>query len=255
MWNTQPASRGFYTNHPKYYGIQDTHAGPLTFSIDGSELVEVNGPHVFFTVPGHVYKYGCEENKSRHHCFICSLGERIASYVEGGLFPADCTAPVPVKDSERFHLTMLEIMSLLRKSPVVPPRAVLLYEDLLLQVAEAEEQPSPLTPYCREKIAALADRIRSHPEQNFDFDAAAADCAVTLTHFRRLFKQLFALPPQQFLIHSRLQAAAALLIANGTPLSIAEVAEQTGFQDQNYFSRLFKQHYRISPMEYRREFQ
>lgn len=255
MWNSHPVSHGFYTNHSKYYGIQYNHSGPLTFSIDGSKPVKVNGPHVFFTCPGHVYQYGCEENKSRHHCFICSQGERMRSYVEGGLFPTDCIVPIPVKDSERFYLTMLEIMSLLRKSPIVPPRAVLLYEDLLLQAAEAEEQPSSLAPYCRDKIAALAERIRANPEQDFDFDAAAADCAVTLPHFRRLFKQVFALPPQQYLIRTRLQTAAALLIAKGTPLSIGEVAERSGFTDQNYFSRLFKQHYRISPMEYRREFQ
>ena len=36
--------------------------------------------------------------------------------------------------------------------------------------------------------------------------------------------------------------------------SVAEVALHSGFTDQNYFARMFKQQYRITPLEYCRTF-
>ena len=255
MWNDHPDCRGITHNHALYYGIQYNHTGPLLFSGDDNPPVRVNGAHVFLTVPGHHYVYGCEENESRHHCFICCAGTRMEEYISGGLFPTDIRTPVPVTDPERFLRTMLEIMSLLKQSPVVPPRAVWLYEDLLLQIAESGKEQTPFSPYCREKIMDLAERIRLMPERDYDFSAAARDCAVTLIHYRRIFKQLLGVPSQQFLIHCRLQKAASLLLIQGDPLPVSEVAERSGILDQNYFSRLFKRHFHISPMDYRREFQ
>ena len=254
MCNNYPDSSGMMTNRALYYGIQYNHTGPLVFSGDDNPPVRVNGAHVFLTAPGHRYIYGCEAQEKRHHCFICCVGPRMQEYVSGGLFPEDIRVPVPVSAPERFLRTMLEIMSLLKRSPVVPPRAVWLYEDLLLQIAESRKEQVPLSPYCRKKIMDIAELIRLTPERDYDFSAAARDCAVTLIHYRRIFKQLHGVPPHQFLIHCRLQKAASLLLQQGDSLSVSEVAELSGIPDQNYFSRLFKRHFHISPMEYRREF-
>lgn len=255
IWNDHPVCHGFAHNNALYYGIQYNHTGPLTFAIDSDPAISVNGAYVFITTPGHRYLYGCEETESRHHSFICSTGERLQQYVEGGLFPADCRAPIPVADPERFLQTMLEIMSLLNQSPVPPARAILLYEDLLLRIAESGQEKQTFPLYCGEKIRHLAEQIRLAPEAEYDFSRAAKECAVTLIHFRRLFKQLLGLPPQQFLIHCRLQKAAALLLAPGEPLTMGEIAERSGIPDQNYFSRLFKRQFHVSPLTYRREFQ
>lgn len=255
IWNDHPVCRGFAHNNALYYGIQYNHTGPLTFSMDSDPPVTVNGAHVFITIPGHRYRYGCAENESRHHSFICSAGERLQQYIDGGLFPLDCRVPIPVSDPERFLQTMLEIMSLLNQSPVPPPRAILLYEDLLLKIAESGRKKQQLSPYCREQIRDLAERIRLMPEAEYDFARAAQECSVTLIHYRRLFKQLMGVPPQQFLLHCRLQKAAALLLAPDGLLTMGEIAEQSGIPDQNYFSRLFKRRFHVSPLAYRREFQ
>ncbi len=255
IWNDHPEMHGLYTNNALYYGIQYNHTGPLIYSIDDAPPVKVNGAHVFLTIPGHRYRYGCEDHEVRRHTFICCTGERIRQYIEGGLFPVDSRSPIQVSDPERFLQTMLEIMSLLRQSPLPPSRAVLLYEDLLLRIAETGEAKQKIPSYCREKILDLAERIRLEPEKDYDFSQAAKDCAVTLIHYRRLFKQLHGVPPQQFLIHCRLQKAASLLLAPGEPQTMAEIAELSGIPDQNYFSRLFKSHFHVTPLAYRREFQ
>ena len=236
IWNDHPKMHGLYNNNALYYGIQYNHTGPLIYSIDDSPPIKVNGAHVFLTVPGHRYRYGCEDHEVRRHTFLCCTGERIQQYIDGGLFPIEFRTPIPIADPERFLQTMLEIMSLLQQSPIPPPRAVLLYEDLLLRIAESGREKQKIPPYSREKILDLAEQIRLEPEKDYDFSAAAKECAVTL-------------------IHCRLQKAASLLLAPGEPLTMLEIAERSGIPDQNYFSRLFKSHFHVSPLAYRREFQ
>ena len=248
-----PHCHGMWMNHPKYYGIQYNHSGKLRLEIDGRLRGEVEGPHLFITRPGRVYNYGCAENERRYHCFICTIGERVESYIAGGLFEPDHPEqPLAIGEPERLFRTMSEIISLVNSHAVTPPRAVLLFEDLLLQIAESRSPRTPLPPYCAESITKLAGRIRRTPEDSFNFAAEAAKCHITPAHFRRLFKQQLGLPPHQFLIYCRLETAAALLL-RGHP-SVAEIALRAGFTDQNYFARMFKRRYRITPLEYRRTF-
>ena len=98
----------------------------------------------------------------------------------------------------------------------------------------------------------LGDQMRRHPEQEWNFAAAATRLHVGLTHFRRLFRQYFGSSPQQFLIRLRLEQAARMLIASRETL--AAIAETVGIGDEYYFSHLFKQRYGVSPGAYRREF-
>ena len=248
-----PRCHGMWTNHPKYYGIQYNHAGKLRLEIDGVLRGEAEGPQLFITRPGRVYNYGCAENERRYHCFICTIGERVESYISGGLLEPDFPEqPLPVGEPERLFRTMSEITSLVRSHAVVPPRAVLLFEDLLLQIAENRAPRELPPPYCAAAIRELVRRIRGAPEEAFDFAAEARLCHVTPTHFRRLFKRQLGLPPRQFLIYCRLEKAAALLLRGS--LSVAEVAFAAGFLDQNYFARMFKRRYRITPLDYRRTF-
>ena len=249
-----PRCHGMWMNHPNYYGIQYNHSGKLRLEIDGELRGEVAGPHLFITRPGRVYNYGCAENERRHHCFICTIGERVESYIAGGLFEPDHPQqPLAIGEPERFFRTFSEIVSLVHSHALVPPRAVLLFEDLLLQIMENRTIREPLPPYCGESIKDLVERIRNAPEGDFDIDVEAARCHITTAHFRRLFKRQMGVPPRQFIIYCRLEKAAAMLLRGHS--SVAEVALCSGFADQNYFARMFKQQYRITPLDYRRTFQ
>lgn len=53
----------------------------------------------------------------------------------------------------------------------------------------------------------------------------------------------------RYIREKRLEAAKKLLKI--TDLSVAEISDKVGFSDYNYFSRVFKQHYNISPKKFR----
>ncbi len=66
---------------------------------------------------------------------------------------------------------------------------------------------------------------------------------------RDLFAQEFHCSPMQYLTALRLKHACYLLKTTG--LSVSEIAARTGFEDNNYFSRCFRQHLHCTPSVFR----
>lgn len=67
----------------------------------------------------------------------------------------------------------------------------------------------------------------------------------------RIFKKKVGIPPKQFILESRLTQSRNLLQQG---ISVKEIAFRCGFNDELYFSRLFKKHLDISPTEFRRQY-
>lgn len=240
-------------HEPIYYGIQFNYMGPLQLCIDHGTRYKVEGAYAFVTFPGAFFEYGSIEGKVRHHNFICSSGKRIQRYIDSGLLQLDHEKPlVQIRNPDKFLQLMQNITSLVTKSEVVPPRAVLLYEELLLQLYESRKNPQNSIPFQIDSLKKIIDGIRMHPEKTWDFDKTIRECNISETHFRRVFKSMTGLPPQQFLIINRLKMAANLLIHTTEPVNI--IAEQCGIGNPFYFSRIFKEKNQITPLEYRREF-
>ena len=68
-------------------------------------------------------------------------------------------------------------------------------------------------------------------------------------HFLRIFKEVFGMPPRQYIIDKRLTMAKRLL--NNTRKPINEIAVETGFKTPNYFSRIFRKCMGLTPREFR----
>jgi AraC-like DNA-binding protein len=99
------------------------------------------------------------------------------------------------------------------------------------------------------RVVALVHERLAEPITVADL-AAAAGCSPS-TLDRRMHK-VFSLSPQQFVLRTRIDHAAALLLA-GT-LSIAEVATESGFYDQAVFTRTFGRLTGDTPAQFRRRF-
>ncbi len=93
-------------------------------------------------------------------------------------------------------------------------------------------------------------------EENYSRDITLRDLAeligVSISYFRRSFQRILGTAPIDFLLDLRLKHAAELLSETGS--SIAEIASETGFNDPNYFSRLFSRRKGKSPRQWRQSF-
>lgn len=78
----------------------------------------------------------------------------------------------------------------------------------------------------------------------------AAHAGLSESQFSHLFKQQTGHSPLAYFIQLKMQHACSLLAM--TQLSVQEIAEEVGYSDGYYFSRLFKKVAGVSPREYRR---
>jgi len=120
-----------------------------------------------------------------------------------------------------------------------------------------------LDAFCRQCLPDLSDRlalagqyrdffsyVSSHLSANLTAPGICAELGLSYESFRRRFRDDNGITLHQY-IHGCLirQAAQQLLM---TDLTVQEIAGRLGFQDEFYFSRLFKQKMQYSPREYRR---
>ena len=80
--------------------------------------------------------------------------------------------------------------------------------------------------------------------------ARLADVAgMSRAHFSRLFRRHVGQPPAEYVTHERVQRAAKLLA--DSRLSVKAISIACGFEDPNYFSKVFRRVLSISPAQFR----
>jgi len=72
---------------------------------------------------------------------------------------------------------------------------------------------------------------------------------LSVNQFIRIFKTIYGATPMQHLLRIRMRRACDLL--KGTRLPVTEIAGMVGIPDSNYFTRIFKAQFGLSPREYR----
>ena len=87
-------------------------------------------------------------------------------------------------------------------------------------------------------------------KEPFVAEKYAASLNMSVSWLRKLFKQQVGVSLNKYLTNLRINKAKALMCSD---LQIGDIAEMVGFQDQLYFSRVFKQSTGLSPREYKNQ--
>ncbi|OLP62211.1 AraC family transcriptional regulator [Xaviernesmea oryzae] len=81
-------------------------------------------------------------------------------------------------------------------------------------------------------------------------DELAAVSGLSRAHFSRVFAASEGMPPAEFVLAKRLQKATKLL-TKAADLSVKDISALCGFDDPNYFAKVFRKHFGASPTEFR----
>src|SRR5689334_6934573 len=69
-----------------HYSFNYVHRGALQFRMSGGAFHRIEGPAVWLAFPGPRFEYGSRDGKWEHR-YIAFRGERVASWIKGGLLP------------------------------------------------------------------------------------------------------------------------------------------------------------------------
>lgn len=100
-------------------------------------------------------------------------------------------------------------------------------------------------------ILNVKNYIDTHYTEQIDTTEIARNAQMSYGYFSRCFHDIVGVSFSDYCIRLRTECAKKLLTTTGK--SIQEIAFQTGYRDEKYFSRLFKKMTGKSPSEYRRE--
>lgn len=122
---------------------------------------------------------------------------------------------------------------------------------LLLEFENLIKRHSPIPEKELQSNTAQLFRINLLKKVTIDKSIAeyANELSITPKHLHKLVSKSFNCSPSQLKIDSILTEAMFLIL--NSDLTIQQVAENLGFENQSYFSRFFKKHNGFTPTEYR----
>ena len=100
------------------------------------------------------------------------------------------------------------------------------------------------------RVAAAIRLMEQRLDSPLTTAAIARRLEVSVRTLELLFKRALGIGPGTYYLHLRLQAARRLLL--DTRLSMQVIAVRCGFGSHSAFSRIFRQHFAVSPSAYRR---
>ena len=101
------------------------------------------------------------------------------------------------------------------------------------------------------RLQVMMQYIHDHYMEEITLEMIAASASISKSGALHIFQSGISISPVSYLIQYRLAQAAELLCT--TQKSVFSIAEETGFTSSGYFCRKFRQHYHMSPNEYRQK--
>lgn len=139
-----------------------------------------------------------------------------------------------------------------------------------------QKSPGECNWLLRKNVYAILDKIIKHTEKNYlpnkkwlllqpaveeinrnftqntlSVSHLSRLCGISDAYFRRLFAEMFAVSPKEYIINRRIEYAKLLLADNQFPVS--QVGELCGYIEPCYFSREFTRRCHMSPNAYKKK--
>lgn len=234
----------------------------LTAVLKGRQIYQVNNVNyevksgeIFFTFPNEIHgSAGNPEDKANFYylifnpdllikqSYLCT--EIDSEYLQTLI---NTNQKRVFKGSEKINEYFGYILSIcsgsgpLRHTLVRNYLSLLIIELFSIQGSNMEEKENDM--------AAIQTYIQQNLSRSIPLSALAEKYGVSLSRFKILFKKETGMPPREYILREKIDAAKNML--RTTDLSVTDIAMALGFSSGQYFATVFKRFVYLSPSEYR----
>jgi AraC-like DNA-binding protein len=214
----------------------------------GDVSYSVNPGSVLLVLPGIKHSYHPLLETGWHEYWVGFKGAYFSGLIKEGRFsPDQVFFQIGLHDSivSLFNLIFDEIKI---QRPLYQIKACAAILSLIAEVLTRDRRKEQLNSYQKtvEKAKCL---MESNVFSEIDLSSIADQLGISTSRLNEIFKTYTSMTPYQYYIQIKIYKAENLL--EQQDLSVKEVAHKMGFEDQYYFSRLFKNKTGVSPSEWK----
>ncbi len=218
-------------------------AGGKAFSAEAGDLVVVNGSEVHSFTSNTLTEYYC---LIIHPGFFSDVDANELCFQN--LIQADAYIKEAFCDISAAYSSTEAGSDMMQKSHAYRLMAHLVKHYRTESVSEGARD-------AHNRYLGLLDRVKSYIAKNYQRHITTKElagiCFFSIEYFCRFFKRMTGRTALAYVNEYRVEKAAVLLSETDEP--IGDIAATVGFEDLNYFSRVFKRIKKLSPSEYRKE--
>ncbi len=255
--HAMPTSAGYEVRQNEVYDWDGRKRGQIPFTvlqhtISGSGRLRYQNRNyrlqagdTFLLLVPHNHRYWLEKNERWEYFWISMHGEetlRIHKMVLALAGPVLKLQPSTIDHLADCSLRLVKGATTPGvASAIAYEAAMALYDDVFGSPAFAAEQSA---------MQPVIDHINANLDKPLPVGELAEIVGLSRAHFSRSFAESEGVPPAEYVLQQRLQRAAKLL-TKGDFLPVKEVSIMCGFDDPNYFAKVFRRVYGITPTEFR----
>jgi AraC-like DNA-binding protein len=222
-------------------------AGEGVFT-SGDVSYSVNPGSVLLVLPGIKHSYHPLLETGWHEYWVGFKGAYFSGLIKEGRFsPDQVFFQIGLHDSivSLFNLIFDEIKV---QRPLYQIKACAAILSLIAEVLTRDRRKEQLNSY-QKTVEKAKYLMESNVFSEIDLSSIAVQLGISTSRLNEIFKTYTSMTPYQYYIQIKIYKAENLL--EQQDLSVKEVAHKIGFEDQYYFSRLFKNKTGVSPSEWK----
>lgn len=245
-----PAARNHYLFH---YVISGTGTLLAENARGETQTYQIKSGQGFLLFPGQISTYVADPSIPWEYIWLEFDGLRVMEAIDLTELSLDSPVYRPYSRELREQMTaeMLYIAQHAKESPFHLIGHLYLFLDYFTRSCRSAK-PAPHGKMSDFYIKEAISYIEQNFQNNITVEEIASVCGINRSYFGKIFHRSVGKSPQEFLISYRMAKAAELLKL--TSLSIADIGNAVGYENQLHFSRAFKSVYGVSPRNWRNQY-
>ncbi|MDR2314006.1 MAG: helix-turn-helix domain-containing protein [Spirochaetaceae bacterium] len=222
--------------------------GEGIFNADGTRY-KVRPGSVIFVLPGHLHSYSPLPETGWEEYWVGFMGDYFTRMlVEGIISPRHIFFDIGLRnDLLAIYKRILEEVK--TQQPLYQLRSCSAILTILAEMLTHQRRGDKPN-YYQQIVERAKFLMESRVESSISLPDISDELGISASRFNEIFKTYTAMTPHQYFIQLKIYRAERLL--EQEDVSVKKAALSLGFEDQYYFSRLFKNKTGIAPSEWKR---